>query len=203
MADRARIYRALLKLYPARFREEFERPLEQQFRDDYEESRGGILFWTRVLADLAVSVPLEFARELRQDLRYSFRIYARRPWVTILAVAALAMAIGATTGVFSVVNALLLRSLPFRNPESLVLFSRFPLVQFIPGGFKGWEAKARYLSGAAPFMVKEMNLVVGGAAMRRKITETSAGFFPCSAARLRSAALSCPMRTRPAKIAPP
>jgi len=72
------------------------------------------------LRDLAISIPLELLRELRQDLRYSVRIYSRRPIVTLLAVMALALAIGATTGVFSVVNALMLRSLPFHAPERIV-----------------------------------------------------------------------------------
>src|ERR1035438_10296168 len=120
MADPLKLYRFLLKLYPARFREEYGTPLEQQFSDEYREAEGRLArfaVWMRTLRDLAISIPLELGRELRQDLRYSVRIYSRRPGVTFLAVAAMALAIGATTGVFSVVNALLLRSLPFRAPE--------------------------------------------------------------------------------------
>src|SRR5579859_6223173 len=113
MADARRIYRLLLKLYPARFREEFERPLERQFWDDYRDARGFFgktWFWMTALSDLAFAVPLELFRELRQDAAFALRIYRRRPIVTAIAVLALALAIGASTGVFSVVNTLLLRS---------------------------------------------------------------------------------------------
>jgi hypothetical protein len=65
MADPKQFYRFLLKLYPARFREEYEAPLERQFRDEYGEARGfwaRVFFWLRALSDLAISVPAEFAR---------------------------------------------------------------------------------------------------------------------------------------------
>ena len=55
----------------------------------------------------------KFTRKVFQDLKYTLRHSASRPWHTAFAIAALAIGIGANTGVFSVVNALLLRSLPF------------------------------------------------------------------------------------------
>jgi hypothetical protein len=81
MRDPKRIYRRLLKLYPVRFREEYSAPMERQFADEYRETYGrreSAAFWIRALRDLAVSVPLEFARELGQDLRYSARVYGGR-----------------------------------------------------------------------------------------------------------------------------
>jgi hypothetical protein len=60
-----------------------------------------------------------------QDIRYALRFWARRPWQTGFAIVALAIGIGANTGVFSVVNALLLRSLPFRQPERLAVLHDF------------------------------------------------------------------------------
>ena len=72
MTDPLKLYRFLLKFYPARFREEYGMPLEQQFSDEYREA-GGVLarltVWMRTLRDLAISIPLELGRELRQDLR--------------------------------------------------------------------------------------------------------------------------------------
>src|SRR5580692_2208959 len=117
-----KLYRWLLKLYPAGFRENYAELLEREIRDEFNETTGIAalaILWIRLIADLAVSVPSQFSWEVRQDARHTLRLWARRPWHTVFAILALAIGIGANTGVFSVVNALLLRSLPFQNPERL------------------------------------------------------------------------------------
>ena len=113
-----KLYRFLVKFYPAGFHDDFAGPLEREFRDELAESSGVFALarlWIRLLADLAVSIPLQFLREVLQDARHTLRLWANRPWQTGFAILALAIGIGANTGVFSVVNALLLRSLPPRS----------------------------------------------------------------------------------------
>jgi hypothetical protein len=87
-----KLYRWLLRLYPASFRENYARPMEREFRDELAESSGDWALaelWVRLLADLAVSIPEQISREVFQDVKYTFRLWAGRPWHAGFAIAAL------------------------------------------------------------------------------------------------------------------
>lgn len=183
-----RAYRLLLKLYPARFREEYGSPLERQFKDEYLETGSAwsvARLWLRTLADVVRSLPIQVAREVRQDVRHTWRLWRRRPLHTVFALGVLAVAIGANTGIFSVLNALLLRSLPFREPERLAVMRGH-----LPGGmgahtrFHEWRSKSPYVDDAFMYTSNEVNVDGMSQAARLRLTETSWNFFDVLGVRL-------------------
>jgi putative ABC transport system permease protein len=100
----------------------------------------------------------QVSRKVFQDLKYTLRLWAGRPWHTGFAIAALAIGIGANTGVFSVVNALLLRSLPFREPDRLALLHEFIPPHDSARQFHDWRQQSPFLADAALFEEFDANL---------------------------------------------
>jgi predicted permease len=118
-------------------------------------------------------------RAVLQDGRYTFRLWARHPLHTMFMIAALAIGIGATTGGFSVVNTLLLRSLPFHDPERLVSFHPN---EFIPPHdnakqFDDWQEQSTYLANAALVEENDVNVGVADEAVRVHAASASWNLF--------------------------
>jgi len=84
------------------------------------------------------SLGLRLFDELGGDLRYALRTFGRSKGFTAAAIATLALGIGANTAVFSVVDALLLRKLPVKNPEELVVFDWLRSPDSMVAGYSGY-----------------------------------------------------------------
>ena len=126
--------------------------------------------------DLARYLPARWAHELWHDARYAARVYRARPLPTALALAALTLAIGTATGIFSVLNAVLIRSLPFREPERLVL-DESPANRSWRLTGAGWQPESSYLEDQAAYRPVELTLSTGSEAVRIGMAEVSANFF--------------------------
>lgn len=175
-----KLYRLLLKLYPASFRENYAAPMERAFRDELAESSGVYAlaaFSLRLVADLAISIPVQVSREVWQDTRHALRLWANRPWHTGFAVVALAIGIGANTGVFSVVNALLLRSLPFQEPSRLASLRTYLVPHDSAKQFHDWRQQSTYLADAALLEQFDANLGGSRKPVRAHVAQTSWNFF--------------------------
>src|ERR1700732_1323064 len=105
---------------------------------------------------------------LFQDLRYAARMLLKKPGFTLLAVLALALGIGANTAIFSVVNAVLLRPLPFEDSERLMSLyepstsnptSRSPLSY---PDFTDFKDQAQSLEYVAAYVSSGATLTSGG-----------------------------------------
>jgi len=114
-----RWYRRLLRLYPREFRDEFGREMTRLYRDRGEEESAWSL-WRGLALDLVRTAPSEHLHILRQDLRHAFRGLRRTPMITATAVLTLALGVGGSTAIFSVVHAILLRPLPYPQADRLV-----------------------------------------------------------------------------------
>jgi putative ABC transport system permease protein len=94
-------------------------------------------------------------RILFQDLRYGLRLLARSPGFTAIALLTLTLGIGATAAIFSVVEAVLLRALPYRDPQRLVSVfedssaTGFPRNTPAPGNYADWKAQTGIFEDAA------------------------------------------------------
>jgi len=109
-----RIYRRLAGAFPQEFLNVYGPELVQTGEDSIEPiwRRYGALGLARLLLDIAVHVPIEYARECVKDVRYSFRRLAASPGFTTVALVSLALGIAIVTCAFSEMNGMALRSLP-------------------------------------------------------------------------------------------
>src|SRR5690349_14234378 len=122
--------------------------------------------------------------EITQDLRYGLRLLRKSPGFTAVTVLTLALGIGANTAIFSVVNAVLLKSLPFEGPEQLVMVwnrgaaaaggDRTPLAL---ADLLDWRAQNRSFADIAAFQWETFNYAGGDFPEQLQAATVTANFF--------------------------
>src|SRR5881398_1367205 len=126
-----------------------------------------------------------------QDIRYSFRTLSKNPGFAAVAVLTLALGIGANTAIFSVVENVLLRPLPYPQPENLVQIwntyqPQVPRAALSPGDYADWRQQNASFSemGCYAHISQGFNLTGEGEPQRVLGSYASAGLFPLLGIRL-------------------
>ncbi|HYM25805.1 MAG TPA: hypothetical protein VEU08_21455, partial [Vicinamibacterales bacterium] len=100
-----------------------------------------------------------------RDLKHSLRMFRRSPGFTIAAVAALTLGIGTNTAIFTVVNAVLLKPIPFPDPDRLILFMNVSPQgsgqAASPAKFAFWRRQTSVIQDAAAFRNGVINYTGG------------------------------------------
>src|SRR5271157_3283686 len=121
---------------------------------------------------------------LIQDLKFGLRMLAKSPGITLVAVVALALGIGANTSIFTAVNALLLHPFPFEHLDRLVAVWETAPKQnenhaaVAPANFRDWREQSHSLQELAAGHGWEVNLTGTGAAERVDGYLITPSFFP-------------------------
>ncbi|HVS15880.1 MAG TPA: ABC transporter permease [Thermoanaerobaculia bacterium] len=184
------LYRALLILHPPAFRARFADDLAADFAETLRDGAaerpllGRARAWTEILLDLAVSAPRQRWRAWRSpwrnprshrprrqpmrsllfDLRHALRALRRAPVFSLVTVTILALGIGANTAIFTLVQAVLLRPLPFADPHRLVLLHEslpamdFPIFPFSAPDYLDLERQQTVFSDLGIFGVRAVEL---------------------------------------------
>ncbi len=202
MTPGERIYRAVLRLYPRRFRERFEAEMLTMFAERQRAAAstagGRVTFWIALAADLWRSLRREWLPsdpldrgasrmpigELGYDLRQAWRTISHAPLLAFFVIALMALSIGATTAAFSVVNTVLLRPFPFARPDRLVLVWErrgADNVRNTVGGheYAEWRRRARSFERSAAIVFdRDFSLTGAGEPAMLTGARVTADFFP-------------------------
>jgi putative ABC transport system permease protein len=192
-----RFYSILLLLYPRSFRERFGAEMRESFRAERARS-GGAGFWLGILADVAASAPRSRARAFRnrrrakrgarvkatswdRDLRCALRSIASSPGVSLAIVATLALGLGAVTSVASIVDAVLLRPLPYPDSDRLVRIwdshETTPYFSVTAGNFLAWKEEAKTFQAMGAYREEGLDLILNGEPLGIRGARATAGLF--------------------------
>lgn len=180
-----RLFRALLVLYPASFRRRYGAEMCGIFARRRREASGPLAvaaLWAETVADLLANAVAVHADLLRQDLRYTLRTLRRAPGFTATVLLIVALGVGANTAAFTVTDLVLVRPLPFHDPEQLVrLWERRPGYEEMepsPANYRDWKRLSTVFESMGAYSPLPLNLVGQGEPVRVEGAEMTAEVLP-------------------------
>ena len=141
---------------------------------------------TRIREDIWTWSSMRPLEGILRDLGYAARTLSRTPGFAIMAVLVMALGIGANTALFTVVHSVLLKPLPFADPNNLVMLyersvdGNYPFNVIAPGVYAEWQKHAQGFERMAIFGGSSYNLSGDSGQLPERIesTRASAEFFP-------------------------
>jgi putative ABC transport system permease protein len=179
------VYKALLHLYPASFRAEYGAEMCAIFARRRRDAAGPpavAVLWAATFFDVLFNAAAVHWDILRQDLRYTVRSLGRSPGFALTAILVAALGVGANTAAFSVTDFVLIRPLPFAEPERLAkLWQRLPgytRMELSPANYRDWKHVSTAFDSMGAFYELSVNLVGQGDPERLDRAVVTADMFP-------------------------
>ena len=164
----------LLRIYPSEFRARFGRQM-RQFHDERVRENAA---WPRIVGDHVASAAAEHVRAARPDVTYAIRGMLRRPGFAMVVILTIALGVGANAAIFSVVNGILFRPLPYRDVNSVATVSHEAPQRFVSEPqYATYRDKVRSFASLAAFSSVEANLETTEEPERVSVSRVTLNFF--------------------------
>src|ERR1051326_4625441 len=184
-----RLFRLVVRLYPSEFRDRFGAAMDAAYRQARMDAamrgrRDAAAFWTGVARDALVRAPGEHMGMLSHDLRFVARALTRAPGFTLVSIATLALGIGANTAIFSVVRAVALQQLPYKDPDRLIRVweknDKLQIPRFsgsVPN-YVSWRERVQSFESLGAWRGNSATLTTGGDPQRLSKIDVTANMLP-------------------------